>query len=220
MITPMDIHNKTFSRGLRGYSQEEVDAFLEELSGDYERIYREHREMEEEMDTIRTKLRNYEKMEATMSSTLVMAQETAENVKKNALKEADLAVREARNSAHKILEEAEQAKAKLKSDLLKAEADMSVYIEKVLANLKSATLLVESAKNTAMPAIVKEAEAEAEAEEKGEELPIEVTDDRSADLFAKEETPAAGEEMAETAEEAKTEEASDIVTENQEKTEE
>ncbi len=67
MITPMDIHNKTFSRGLRGYSQEEVDAFLEELSGDYERIYREHREMEEEMDTIRTKLRNYEKMEATMS---------------------------------------------------------------------------------------------------------------------------------------------------------
>ena len=218
MITPMDIHNKTFSRGLRGYSQEEVDAFLEELSGDYERIYREHREMEEEMDTIRTKLRNYEKMEATMSSTLVMAQETAENVKKNALKEADLAVREARNSAHKILEEAEQAKAKLKSDLLKAEADMSVYIEKVLANLKSATLLVESAKNTAMPAIVKEAEAE----EKGEELPIEVADDRSADLFAKEETPVADEEKAETAEDEKpeeTEETSDIVTENQEKTE-
>ena len=218
MITPMDIHNKTFSRGLRGYSQEEVDAFLEELSGDYERIYREHREMEEEMDTIRTKLRNYEKMEATMSSTLVMAQETAENVKKNAQKEADLAVREARNSAHKILGEAEQAKVKLKSELLKAEADMSVYIEKVLANLKSATLLVESAKNTAMPAIVKEAEAE----EKGEELPIEVADDRSADLFAKEETPVADEEKAETAEDEKpeeTEETSDIVTENQEKTE-
>ena len=215
MITPMDIHNKTFSRGLRGYSQEEVDAFLEELSGDYERIYREHREMEEEMDTIRTKLRNYEKMEATMSSTLVMAQETAENVKKNAQKEADLAVREARNSAHKILGEAEQAKAKLKSELLKAEADMSVYIEKVLANLKSATLLVESAKNTAIPAIVKEAEAE----EKGEELPIEVADDRSADLFAKEETPVADEEKADTEEDGKTEETSDIVTENQEKTE-
>ncbi len=144
------------------------------------------------MDTIRTKLRNYEKMEATMSTTLVMAQETAENVKKNALKEADLAIREARNSAHKILEDAEQAKAKLKSELLKAEADMSVYIEKVLANLKSATLLVESAKNTAMPAIVKEAEAE----EKKEEIPIEVADDRSADLFEKEEGSGFSEEAA------------------------
>ena len=57
MITPMDIHNKTFSRGIRGYNQEEVEAFLQELAGDYERIYREHREMEEEMDTIKTKLR-------------------------------------------------------------------------------------------------------------------------------------------------------------------
>ncbi len=87
MITPMDIHNKTFSRQIRGYAQDEVNTFLEELAKDYERIYREHREMEEEMDTIRTKLRNYEKMEATMSNTLVMAQETADNVKKNAHKE-------------------------------------------------------------------------------------------------------------------------------------
>ena len=48
MITPMDIHNKTFSRGLRGYSQEEVDAFLQELASDYERIYREHRDSQDE----------------------------------------------------------------------------------------------------------------------------------------------------------------------------
>lgn len=47
MITPMDIHNKTFSKQIRGYSSEEVNSFLEELAGDYERIYREHREMEE-----------------------------------------------------------------------------------------------------------------------------------------------------------------------------
>lgn len=61
MITPMDIHNKTFSRKLRGYAEEEVNSFLEEVVSDYERIYREHREMEEEMDTLKTKLANYEK---------------------------------------------------------------------------------------------------------------------------------------------------------------
>ena len=80
MITPMDIHNKTFSGQIRGYSKDEVNAFLEELASDYEKIYREHRAMEEEMDIIRTKLRNYEKMESTMSHRLVMAQETADNV--------------------------------------------------------------------------------------------------------------------------------------------
>ena len=169
MITPMDIHNKTFSRGLRGYSQEEVDAFLQELASDYERIYREHREMEEEMDTVKTKLRNYEKMESTMSSTLVMAQETAENVKRNAQKEAELAVREAQNEAH----------------------------QKILADFKSAMALIESAKNTPEPQIVKAPEGQDEEME----LPIEALDDRSADLFE-------GEVKADTAE-AETDEAED-----------
>ena len=50
MITPMDIHNKTFSKKLRGYADDEVNSFLEEVASDYERIYREHREMEEQMD--------------------------------------------------------------------------------------------------------------------------------------------------------------------------
>ena len=188
MITPMDIHNKTFSRGLRGYSQEEVDAFLQELASDYERIYREHREMEEEMDTVKTKLRNYEKMESTMSSTLVMAQETAENVKRNAQKEAELAVREAQNEA---------ARRKLNTDLLKTEGDVKVYIEKILANFKSAMALIESAKNTPEPQIVKAPEGQDEEME----LPIEALDDRSADLFE-------GEVKADTAE-AETDEAED-----------
>ena len=188
MITPMDIHNKTFSRGLRGYSQEEVDAFLQELASDYERIYREHREMEEEMDTVKTKLRNYEKMESTMSSTLVMAQETAENVKRNAQKEAELAVREAQKEA---------ARRKLNTDLLKTEGDVKVYIEKILANFKSAMALIESAKNTPEPQIVKAPEGQDEEME----LPIEALDDRSADLFE-------GEVKADTAE-AETDEAED-----------
>ena len=184
MITPMDIHNKTFSRGLRGYSQEEVDAFLQELASDYERIYREHREMEEEMDTVKT-------------STLVMAQETAENVKRNAQKEAELAVREAQNEAHHIISDAEAARRKLNTDLLKTEGDVKIYIEKILANFKSAMALIESAKNTPEPQIVKAPEGQDEEME----LPIEALDDRSADLFE-------GEVKADTAE-AETDEAED-----------
>lgn len=151
MITPMDIHNKTFSKQIRGYSSEEVNSFLEELAGDYERIYREHREMEEEMDAIKTKLRNYEKMEETMSSTLVMAQQTAENVKRNANKEAELSIREAQNEARKIVSDAEAARRKMNADLLKTEGDMNLYIEKLLSNFKSALSLIESAKAAQAP---------------------------------------------------------------------
>ncbi len=47
MLTPLDIDNKKFSRSMRGYSVEEVDDFLEELTNDYERLYRENAEYKE-----------------------------------------------------------------------------------------------------------------------------------------------------------------------------
>lgn len=176
MITPMDIHNKTFSGQLRGYSKDEVNAFLEELASDYEKIYREHRAMEEEMDIIRTKLRNYEKMESTMSHTLVMAQETADNVKKNAHKEAELSIQEAQSEAQKIVSDAEAARRKMNADLLKAEGDMNLYIEKLLSNFKSALALIEAAKAARAPQAVQaqqpaasEPAAEAEPSAKEEE---------------------------------------------------
>lgn len=151
MITPMDIHNKTFSRKLRGYAEDEVNSFLEEVVSDYERIYREHREMEEQMDTLKTKLANYEKMEATMSSTLVMAQETADNVKKNAEKEAELIIREAKAKRQQIIADAEVERRTTNAAIMKTEGDMKLYIEKILTNLRSATNIVESVKAQQAP---------------------------------------------------------------------
>lgn len=189
MITPMDIHNKTFSGQIRGYSKDEVNAFLEELASDYEKIYREHRVMEEEMDTIRTKLRNYEKMESTMSHTLVMAQETADNVKKNAHKEAELSIQEAQSEAQKIVSDAEAARRKMNADLLKAEGDMNLYIEKLLSNFKSALALIEAAKAARAPQAVQAAQPAA-AEASAEVEPSSSVEEAAPSVEAQEAAPA------------------------------
>uniref|UniRef100_UPI004029F41C DivIVA domain-containing protein n=1 Tax=Dialister sp. TaxID=1955814 RepID=UPI004029F41C len=189
MITPMDIHNKTFSGQIRGYSKDEVNAFLEELASDYEKIYREHRAMEEEMDIIRTKLRNYEKMESTMSHTLVMAQETADNVKKNAHKEAELSIQEAQSEAQKIVSDAEAARRKMNADLLKAEGDMNLYIEKLLSNFKSALALIEAAKAARAPQAV-QAQQPAVSEPAAEAEPSATEEEAAPAAEAEEAVPA------------------------------
>lgn len=189
MITPMDIHNKTFSGQIRGYSKDEVNAFLEELASDYEKIYREHRAMEEEMDIIRTKLRNYEKMESTMSHTLVMAQETADNVKKNAHKEAELSIQEAQSEAQKIVSDAEAARRKMNADLLKAEGDMNLYIEKLLSNFKSALALIEAAKAARAPQAV-QAQQPAVSEPAAEAEPSSPEEEAAPAAEAQETAPA------------------------------
>lgn len=191
MITPMDIHNKTFSKKLRGYADDEVNSFLEEVASDYERIYREHREMEEQMDSLKSRLAHYEKMEATMSSTLVMAQETAENVKTTAKKEADVIVREAQNKAAQIVAGAEAARRKMNADVVKTEGDLNLYIEKLLANFTSALNIVKAAKAARAPQTIRDA---AEASVAPTEAAVEAQEDTIAEEPAAEETAQAAEE--------------------------
>ncbi|MDD6871189.1 DivIVA domain-containing protein [Allisonella histaminiformans] len=190
MITPMDIHNKTFSKKLRGYADDEVNSFLEEVASDYERIYREHREMEEQMDSLKSRLAHYEKMEATMSSTLVMAQETAENVKTTAKKEADVIVREAQNKAAQIVAGAEAARRKMNADVVKTEGDLNLYIEKLLANFTSALNIVKAAKAARAPQTIRDA---AEASVAPTEAAVEAQEDTMAEEPAAEETAQAAE---------------------------
>lgn len=190
MITPMDIHNKTFSKKLRGYADDEVNSFLEEVASDYERIYREHREMEEQMDSLKSRLAHYEKMEATMSSTLVMAQETAENVKTTAKKEADVIVREAQNKAAQIVAGAEAARRKMNADVVKTEGDLNLYIEKLLANFTSALNIVKAAKAARAPQTIRDA---AEASVAPTEAAVEAQKDTIAEEPAAEETAQAAE---------------------------
>ena len=37
-LTPTDIHNKTFSTKFRGYDEDEVNEFLEQLMKDFENV--------------------------------------------------------------------------------------------------------------------------------------------------------------------------------------
>ena len=144
MLTPMDIHNKTFSKGLRGYAQEEVEQFMEEVVNDYEKIYREHREMQEETDMLRTKLKNYETMETTMTSTLMMAQETAENVKVNARKEAELIIAKAETEKEQMLRDTADSLRNAQEQYNQIMADISVFRAKLRSLLESQLELVDT----------------------------------------------------------------------------
>ena len=125
MLTPMDIHNKEFKKGFRGYAEEDVDAFMESLAADYEKVYREYCELKERCESLQDKLSQYEKMEATMNSTLMLAQQTAENVKVAARKEAELILQEAENKKKQMVDETalNMQTTQQELDTLKAQAN-------------------------------------------------------------------------------------------------
>ena len=106
MITPLDIENKKFSKQMmNGYSVEEVDDFLDELTIDYTKNYKEVSELRSKVDELNKSLEHYKAIEETLQNTLVMAQTTAEEVKNVAKQKADQIVEEAKATAQKQVDD-------------------------------------------------------------------------------------------------------------------
>ena len=102
MITPLDIENKKFAKQMmNGYSVEEVDDFLDDLTEDYTKNYKEVSELRNKVEELNNSLEHYKSIESTLQNTLVMAQTTAEDIKNVAQKQADQIVSEAKGTAQK-----------------------------------------------------------------------------------------------------------------------
>ena len=109
MYTPLDIENKKFSKQMmNGYSVEEVDDFLDELTVDYEKIYKQTTESNTKIESLMQELEKYKNIESTLQNTLIMAQSTADEIKKVAKQEADQLIREAQGKAKEATMEIEK----------------------------------------------------------------------------------------------------------------
>lgn len=208
MITPMDIHNKQFSRGLRGYNEEEVRDFLQQIVSDYEQIYREHREMEDELDQMKTKLANYEKISHTMTSALQLAKDAARNVTETAHRNADVMISNAKAEGENRLREALENRRLLNETISHTEGNMKTYICKIRRDLELALAAINALDTLEAPAPIADdtaaPEEKPEAEAAPEEAPAEETETPEA---AEEEKQPETAEAPETAEEAEPAEA-------------
>ncbi len=105
-LTPLDIHNKEFSRRLRGYDEDEVNEFLDQVIKDYEIVIRENKDMHNQLLTIQERLDHFVNIEESLSKTIIVAQEAADDVKSNSKKESQLIIKEAEKNADRIINEA------------------------------------------------------------------------------------------------------------------
>ena len=106
MLTPLDIENKRFSKQMmNGYNVEEVDDFLDDLTADYTKNYKEATELRAKVEELTQSLEHYKSIEATLQNTLVMAQKTADDIKNVAKQQADQIVNEAKGNAQRQVDD-------------------------------------------------------------------------------------------------------------------
>ncbi|MDX1771157.1 MAG: DivIVA domain-containing protein [Planococcaceae bacterium] len=105
-LSPLDIHNKEFGKGFRGYNEDEVNEFLDQIIKDFELLLKEKKELEEKLKSSSERVGHFTTIESTLQKSIVIAQEAAEEVRRNSQKEAKLIVKEAEKNADRIVNEA------------------------------------------------------------------------------------------------------------------
>ena len=131
MLTPLDIENKRFGRSIKGYNVDEVDEFLDELTIQYEKLYKENADLREEVEESKKDLEHYKSVEHTLQNTLVMAQTTAEDIKKMAQQQADQIIEEANAKAKKSVEDLDRQEFELRAKLEEKKKEYELFKSKM-----------------------------------------------------------------------------------------
>jgi cell division initiation protein len=134
-ITPLEIRQKAFERVLRGYDKDEVNAYLQSLSQEWERMQDDAKEMKIKYEATEREVAKLREVESSLYKTLKTAEDTGAHVIDQANKTAELILREAQMKADSMLNE---AKNKAKNTIEESEfisKQMLVEMEERLKTL-------------------------------------------------------------------------------------
>ncbi len=133
-LTPLDLQNHRFAHRMRGYDTTEVDAFVRMVAEDYEALVREGETLRETVRTLELRVAELTGQEGRLRETLVTAQTLSEDLKRTAIREAEMRVAEAEVKAEKILDAAHRRAAKLQEEI----RELRLLRTRVTASVRSA----------------------------------------------------------------------------------
>jgi cell division initiation protein len=116
-ITPLDIQQKRFSRTLRGYDREEVEAFLSLASSAFEELVKEIHALREDGQRKDEEIAGHRGRERALQETLVTAQRASDDIRESARREGEITIAEAELQAEKIVQGAHQRFLRIVDDI-------------------------------------------------------------------------------------------------------
>ncbi len=127
-ITPLEIRQKDFEKKLRGYDKDEVNAFLQSLSNEWERMLEENKELALKLNQAEKEVSKLREVETSLYKTLKTAEDTGANVIDQANKAAELHMKETKMNAEALLSE---SKNKARAMIEQAEMEARQIIEEL-----------------------------------------------------------------------------------------
>ena len=106
-ITPLEIRQKEFEKGFRGYDKDDVKAFLASLSQEWEREMDMQKELKLKLEAAEKEVEKLRQVESSLYKTLKTAEDTGANVISQANRSAELHLKETQMKAENLMNEAQ-----------------------------------------------------------------------------------------------------------------
>ena len=153
-VSPISIKKQDFGKGLRGYDKDEVRAYLDKLSDEFEALQEENESLKKEVEQASTRLTEFRQIEKNLQETLLKAQESSSKSIESTKKQTNLMIKEAELKAAQILEKARESANEIRNSVIYLREERDLLVAKLKAIINSQAHLLETK--------VENADAEAE----------------------------------------------------------
>jgi cell division initiation protein len=116
-LTPVEIRHVTLGRRPLGYDRASTDDLLNRIVENYEDVWRERADLREELERMEGEISRFKELEVLLRNTLVSAERSADDIRGQARREADLILEEARAKARETTVSAETERERVKAEI-------------------------------------------------------------------------------------------------------
>lgn len=138
---------KQFNTTLNGYDKTEVNAFVEEVTREYENVLDKLKSRETEVKALKDRLEYYKTLESTLNTAVLVAEDSSNQIKKIAKEEAKLIIDQAKKNASHIINDAliKAEKTELEADQLRR--SLKIYKSRIKATIEEQLTMVDDVDN-------------------------------------------------------------------------
>lgn len=138
---------KKFNTSINGYDKNDVNAFIKEVTNEYENMLNKLKKKDSEIEVLKAKLVHYEGLENTLNRAVLVAEDSSKQIKRIAMDEAKSIVENAKKNASHIINDAllEAEKTELEADKLRR--SLKIYKARIKQTIEEQLTMVDDVDN-------------------------------------------------------------------------
>ena len=131
IFTPDGIKKQEFNKSFRGFDKEEVHAFLEKLSTEFETLFNENETIKKELEETKQQLEKFLEIEKHVQQILIETEEKSNQSLEEAQNKAGEILRLAEEKSTELLQKSREEADRLKSAVINLREEKEILLTKL-----------------------------------------------------------------------------------------